>query len=108
MRNRRLSLNALRLLAGTALLGIQVAAAQLLTSLFPEGVPGYGTGPGVTVQSRARPEFDPLGIREGKLTVRPTLGESIGYDSNIFAAPRPRGASQIGTHPSVLLGADGS
>ena len=37
---------------------VLVAHAQLLTSLFPEGVPGYGTEQGVTVQSRARPAYD--------------------------------------------------
>ena len=47
--------------------------AQLLTSLFPDGVPGYGTEQGVTVQSRARPAFDPLGIRIGTVMIRPLL-----------------------------------
>jgi hypothetical protein len=108
MRNGRLSLNALRLLGCIALAGVQVADAQLLSSFFPEGVPGYGTGQGVTVQSRARPEFDPLGIRAGTLTFRPLLGESVGYDDNIFGGPGHRGAWQIGTHPSFLMATDGS
>ena len=85
-----------------------MAAAQLLTSLFPEGVPGYGADQGVTVQSRARPLFDPLGIRAGTLMFRPLLSESVGYDSNIFAGSSPRGAWLIGTHPSILIGTDTS
>src|SRR6202011_4157236 len=50
-------------LALCLLVGAQVARAQLLTALFPEGVPGYGSEAGVTVKSRARPAFDPLGMR---------------------------------------------
>src|ERR1019366_8099352 len=50
MRNGRLWLNALCLLGCTALGAARLADAQLLTTLFPEGVPGYGTGQGVTVQ----------------------------------------------------------
>lgn len=108
MGNGRLWFNAFCLLGCTALGGARLADAQLLTTLFPEGVPGYGTEQGVTVQSRARPEFDPLGFRYGEVTVRPLLGESVGYDDNIFGGPNRRGAWQIGTHPSVLTGIDGS
>jgi hypothetical protein len=108
MGNGRLWLNALCLLGCTAFGRVQLAEAQLLTTLFPEGVPGYGTEQGVTVQSRARPAFDPLGFRDGTMTVRPLLGESIGYDDNIFGGPVRRGGWQIGTHPSVLTGIDGS
>jgi hypothetical protein len=108
MRDTRLRLYALCLLICTVLCRVPAAEAQLLTSLFPDGVPGYGTEQGVTVQSRARPAYDPLGFRDGPLTVRPLLGESLGYDDNIFGGPGHRGAWEIGTHPSVLLGLDGS
>jgi hypothetical protein len=86
----------------------QVAEAQLLTALFPEGVPGYGAGPGVTVRSRARPAFEPLGIRAGIATIKPRLSESIGYDNNIFGGPMRRGAWEIATSPSILIGAETS
>lgn len=82
----------------------QMANGQLLTALFPEGVPGYGTEQGVTVRSRERPAFEPLGIRAGPIIIRPLLGFSIGYDNNIFGAPDGRGAWQIATRPSVLIG----
>jgi hypothetical protein len=85
-----------------------LAEAQLLTALFPDGVPGYGTGQGVTVQSRARPAYDPLGLRIDTVMVRPLLYESFGYDNNIFAGPSPRGAWEIATRPSVLLGTETS
>ncbi len=84
------------------------ANAQLLTTLFPEGVPGYGTEQGVTVLSRARPAFEPLGIRAGMLMIHPLLTLSTGYDDNIFAGPVPRGAWQIATRPSVLIGTENS
>jgi hypothetical protein len=85
----------------------QMSKAQLLSSLFPEGVPGYGTEQGVTVQSRERPSFDPLGIHAGTVTIRPLLSESIGYDNNIFGGPSARGAWEIATAPSVLMGTEG-
>ncbi len=108
MRDARSWICTLGLLACAVSGPVLVANAQLLTSLFPEGVPGYGTEQGVTVQSRARPAYDPLGLRDGLLTVRPLLGESLGYDDNIFGGPDRRGAWEIGTHPSVLMGLDGS
>ena len=52
------------------------AAAELLSALFPEGVPGYDTGSGVTVRSRARPAYDPLGVPLGGFMLWPRLGAS--------------------------------
>jgi len=86
----------------------QMANGQLLSALFPEGVPGYGTGQGVTVRSRERPAFEPLGIRAGPIIFRPLLGFSIGYDDNVFGGPDRRGAWQIATRPSVLIGTENS
>jgi hypothetical protein len=103
MRNRCSWVVALVLLAWAG-----EARAQLLMSLFPDGVPGYGAEQGVTVQSRARPAFDPLGIRFGTVMVRPLLSESFGYDDNILGAPQHRGAWEIATDPSVLIGTETS
>lgn len=83
---------------------LRSANAQLLTTLFPEGVPGYGAEQGVTVQSRARPQFDPIGVRIDTIMIQPLLGESIGYDDNVFGGPVHRGAWQIATQPSMLFG----
>jgi len=85
-----------------------VAKAQLLTTLFPEGVPGYGTEQGVTVKSRARPAFEPLGVHAGSLLVRPVLNFSVGYDDNIFGAPSGHGGWQIATRPSLLMSMENS
>jgi hypothetical protein len=101
MRNRREWIAALCLLFNT-----QQAVAQLLTTLFPEGVPGYGGEQGVTVQSRERPEFDPLGIRANTMIIRPLLTTSTGYDDNIFAGSSHLGAWEIATRPSFLITRD--
>jgi len=86
----------------------RIAHAQILTALFPEGVPGYGAEEGVTVQSRARPAFDPLGIRDANVTFHPLLSESIGYNDNIFGGPGHHGAWEIATQPSLLTSVESS
>ena len=42
------------------------------------------------------------------LMIHPLLTLSTGYDDNIFAGPAPRGAWQIATRPSVLIGTENS
>jgi hypothetical protein len=108
MRNGREWFLALCLLCCSSPGHIPVARAQLLDALFPEGVPGYGAEQGVTVQSRARPGYQPLGIRLDTLTIRPQLGVSVGYDNNIFGGPSHRGAWEVATQPSVLASTENS
>src|SRR4051812_6134270 len=55
------------------------AAADMLSTWFPDGVPGYDTAPGVTITSRLHPEQRPLGLRAGTFQLWPRLDESIGY-----------------------------
>ncbi|HET7880162.1 MAG TPA: outer membrane beta-barrel protein, partial [Acetobacteraceae bacterium] len=75
----------------------------------PAGVPGYGTAPGVTVTSRARPDFDPPGLHAGDFLLHPSLEEGFGYDDNVFGSNvARRGSWVIGTHPSLLAGSDWS
>ncbi len=82
--------------------------AELLSTYFPDGVPGYGTAPGVTVSSRARPDFDPQGIRLDSFVLHPQLEQSLGYDSNVFGGTPQRGSWIVGTHPSLLVASDWS
>jgi hypothetical protein len=82
--------------------------AELLSSYFPAGVPGYGTAPGVTVASRERPEFDPLGTRIDGFIVRPQIEEGLGYDDNVFGGASRLGSWILGTHPSLLVNSDWS
>lgn len=85
----------------------ETAQAQLLSTLFPDGVPGYGSAPGVTVLSRARPAFAPPGLRAGSLILHPLLLESFGFDS---APPvgGPSGSWEVITQPSLAVTSDWS
>ncbi|WP_428483690.1 outer membrane beta-barrel protein [Rhodopila sp.] len=82
------------------------ATAQMLPSLFPEGVPGYDTAPGVTVQSRLHPDFTPLGLRDGAFQIFPSIDESIGYNSNVLPGSAGRGSWQVTTAPALIFGSD--
>jgi hypothetical protein len=82
--------------------------AELLSAYFPPGVPGYGDAPGVTVLTRARPEYDSLGTRIGSFMLQPQLDQGLGYDSNVFGSASPRGSWILGTHPSLLVNSDWS
>jgi hypothetical protein len=99
----------LPLAGGLVLLGAAGAArAQTLAGYFPTGVPGYDTMPGVTVLSRARPEYQPLGIPVDSFVVSPSIEEGIGYDSNVLGGPGSPGSWTVGTHPSVQARSDWS
>src|ERR1041385_650150 len=97
------------LLAG-ALLAAVIAygsvRAELLSDYFPQGVPGYGTTPGVTVASRMRPDFEPPSVRVGSFLLHPKLEEGLGYDSNVFGSGNALGSWLVGSHPSLLIGSD--
>lgn len=79
------------------------AVAELLTALFPDGVPGYDDGAGVTVTTRLHPEQMPLGVHEDALTVRPQLDESVGYTSNAMPGPYRRGSWEVVSAPAVAI-----
>ena len=82
--------------------------ADLLSTYFPPGVPGYGTAPGVTVASRTRPEYDPPGTRAGNFVLQPLWQQGLGYDSNVFGGPSSMGSWLVGTNPSLLVASDWS
>lgn len=84
------------------------ARAQPLAAYFPQGVPGYGTMPGVTVLSRARPDYEPPGIRVDDLLISPSIEEALGYDSNVLGGPGAKGSWMFGTHPALRVGSDWS
>jgi hypothetical protein len=79
------------------------AVAELLTAVFPDGVPGYDTDEGVTVETRLHPEQMPLGVREGAFEFLPQLDESVGYTSKALPGPYRRGSWQVGTAPALAL-----
>ena len=83
--------------------GIGVAQAQSLDGYLPPGVPGYGTAPGVTVLSRARPEYDSLGVRLGDFIVHPSLDMRIGADSNVEGRQGGAGSWIAGVSPGIAI-----
>jgi hypothetical protein len=84
------------------------ARGQTLSGYFPMGVPGYSTMPGVTVLSRARPDYQPLGIPVDSFVVSPSMSEGLGYDSNVLGGPGSPGSWTLGTQPSVQVKSDWS
>ncbi len=87
---------------------IGAARAQPLSGYFPAGVPGYSTMPGVTVLSRARPDYQPPGIAVDSFLVSPSIAEGVGYDSNVLGGPGSPGSWTVGTHPAVQVKSDWS
>ncbi len=84
------------------------AVAELMTAFFPDGVPGYDTDDGVTVETRLHPDQMPLGLREGAFLFMPRLDESLGYNSNALPGPYRRGSWQIVTAPTLAITSDRS
>jgi hypothetical protein len=84
------------------------AAAELMTVLFPDGVPGYDTDEGVTVETRLHPEQMPLGLHEGAFRFHPALDQGFGYTSNALPGPYRRGSWQVVTAPSLAIDTDWS
>ncbi len=62
------------------------AHAQTTTSLLIQPALPYDfdRGRNVSVTERARPDYDPIGIRAGSFEIRPELGIATGYSSNIY------------------------
>jgi hypothetical protein len=79
---------------------------SLLDQYFQPGVPGYGQDLGVTVLSRSRPEYDPLGVPVGDFIVRPEIDEGIGYNSNVLGTSPAKGSFDIDSQGSLRLNSD--
>ena len=96
--------------AGLSLLLVLCAAsparAQLIDRYFPPGIPGYGAAAGVTVLSRERQAWEPLGVRAGGFIVRPTLSTGIGMTSNATGQPRGKPSALVQTQGSLQAGTD--
>ncbi len=83
--------------------------AQVIDQYLNVAIPGYGAEAGVTVASRAHPEYEPQGVRLGSFLITPILSESVGYDDNVTGTSKPRGSPLIETNASVnAAGGDSS
>ena len=100
--------SALLLAAGSALPAqAQVAETPLFDRYLELGTAGgVGFDPGVTVTSRNRPEYDSSGVQAGTFIIRPELDESVGYENNVLATPRPQGSAVIETFGTVSAASD--
>ena len=92
----------------TASLGSHTAYAQIINQYFPQGVPGYDTGLGVTVQSRARDQYASPGVQLGEVVLKPSLSESVDYNSNVTGLPNGPGGLQINTALTLTAATDWS
>ena len=75
--------------------------ALIVDQYLSADIPGVAVEPGVTVLSRSRPEYDPIGIRVGEVTVRPQLLETFGFDDNPAGLSEHRGSAIIETNAQV-------
>ena len=98
------------MVASGALGWAAAACGQDLSQYFPQGVPGYDTEPGVTVQSRVRPDYDPAGVRVDSFLLYPSVNLGFGYDSDLFGstpvAGQRTGSWLVDTSASVLARSD--
>jgi hypothetical protein len=96
--------------AGALLLPVtaraQVPDRYMLDQYFAAGIQGYGVQMGTTVLSRARPEYDPLGIRVGDFIIRPELDESFGYNSNVIGQVPAQGSALVQTSANLKFASD--
>jgi hypothetical protein len=92
-------------LAGGLWLGGGLAAparAQALDTYFPNGVPGYDNGLGVTVLTRERPGYESPVFHVGNAEISPQVSEQVGYNDNIYGSIHPIGSFVAETRASVL------
>lgn len=93
------------------LLCMSAAGVAVLSVSAADYAAAQEPSPNVPVQRRARPDYDPLGMRAGAFLIYPQLQLETGYDSNVFArkddveddfvaivAPRLTAASQWSRH----------
>jgi hypothetical protein len=85
------------LLGGITMLGAVLgmaapAAAQSLDTYFPNGIPGYDNGLGVTVLTRQRPDYDFPTYHVANAEVSPQVSESLGYNDNLYGSIHPVGS----------------
>ena len=87
-----------------------VAFAQSETTLITPTVPeGYDRGRNVSVVDRARPDYDPLGVRLGGFVAYPAVTLGLGATSNVFLTDRDTKGDVYGTiAPSIRLTSDWS
>jgi hypothetical protein len=83
------------------LMRVGAAQAQLIESAYPDDVPGFDTGRGVSVTSRIQSDVAWQEIPLGAELLHPEVSESISHDNAILAGRQP--SWMVETAPSVTL-----
>jgi len=73
------------------------AAAQSIDTYLPAVVTGSDVEPGVTVLSRERPGYDPLGLRVGDWTINGSVSETAGDNTNVTGYDTGRASAVLDT-----------
>lgn len=97
-------------LAGSGFSVSAPAAAQSESLLIQPALPeDFDRGRNVSVAQQTRPDYDPIGIRAGAVTVFPQVNVSGGYSSNIYySTSNPTGDAFVRVSPSVRVQSDWS
>jgi hypothetical protein len=77
------------------------ANGQAINEYVNPLIQGLNIQPGVTVLSRLHPDYDPVGINIGALTILPSVDDTIGYDDNVTGTTIGRGSLRIDTNARV-------
>jgi hypothetical protein len=84
LRNRSTSRKT-RLWLATAALAMVMGVGALNTApAEAREAPGFDRGQNVSVQDRARPDYEPVGVQWGAVALRPRLGVSVAVEDNVF------------------------
>ncbi len=104
------AISALAVSFATYTLFASSAFAQTQGALLDQYIsPTAGGGGGFqNVLTRGAPEYASSGIHVGNFIIRPSLSETVGYDSNIFATSQARGSALIETSASLGASSDWS
>ena len=81
------------------------AHAQLIQQYFPADIPGYATGFSPSVTDRMDLQEQAEGVEVGDFVVKPSLAESVGYDSNTLGASHS-GSSEIDSNAALRINSD--
>nr|WP_255574885.1 outer membrane beta-barrel protein [Caldovatus aquaticus] len=81
---------------GAAARGLLLLAGVAGLPALAQTFPPESTARGVTVQTRPRPEFDPLGVRAGAFRLDAAAEAGLSYNDNVFATRRDRTGDGFG------------
>ncbi len=86
----------------------EATRAQFIGEYLPGGTSGHQQEPGVTVASRLRPLYQPLGVRIGDFFLHSQLTEATGFNSNVAGLTGSPGSWFGRTGGSVAINSDWS